>query len=169
MRQTKNPGDIFAIPLPNGRFGFGLCFRASLCGIYQHVGSDINDLPSDRKFLFVTAITKPSLNSADWVVVGKDPVAKSADTHLPRQFIHDEQTGSYSIYEAMSGEITPSTREECVGLEEVAAWSATHVVQRLLSGGKYAWAKEREWLPYGLEYHRGGSFERYDIETGKLR
>lgn len=169
MKKTKRPGDIFAIPLPDGRYGFGLCFRASLCGVYQHIGASQDDLPENRRFLFVTAINNASLNSNDWPVVSQDPVGKNRGTQFPGQFIYDEQTDSYSIYDAATGEDVPASKEQCFGLEEVAAWSATHVIQRLLPGGRHAWLGAADWVPYGVEYHEDGSFCRYNVDTGEAR
>lgn len=165
-KQVKRPGDIFAIPLGGGRYGFACLFHHGLSGIYEHTSASIEDIPKNRRFLFMTAIVVPAMNAEGWPVVGMDVVAKGKTTELPLQFIYDEDADTYCIYVAETGEKRPSSKQDCAGLEKVAAWGREHIVARILSGGRHPWLEEGLPHPKGIEYDSEGRFHRFDLQFG---
>jgi hypothetical protein len=53
----------------------------------------------------------------------------------------------FSLYDPNTGEMTPATKEQCIGLECAAVWEAEHVVDRIndhYAGRKNKWLEQLE-------------------------
>lgn len=93
--------------------------------------SDVTIL-SDKPILFIIAVYNDVITSGHWPKVGKLDIRDDLKV-LPLKFIQDAlDPTSFSIYDPNSGEIIPSTKEACKGLERSSVWDAHHVEQRLL-------------------------------------
>ncbi|MDQ0975879.1 hypothetical protein QFZ31_005757 [Neobacillus niacini] len=46
-RKRIKIGDVYAIPLPNGKYAFGRIFKDAGIGIYKDIGESIEDTPKD--------------------------------------------------------------------------------------------------------------------------
>lgn len=123
-------GDIFQIPLPDGRFAYGKVFWDASVGIYRKVFDEPTEPPIRSRFAFIVGLYDDILKSGVWPIVGHEPFASEEDTWPPPNYIKDIISGEYSIYH--KGEIRPSTKEECRGLEEAAVWDAHHVIDRIV-------------------------------------
>lgn len=77
--------------------------------------------------------------------VGKLPLREELQI-LPMQYIyHGSSKVQFELYNTNTGEITPSTKEECRGLESCAVWDMHHVEDRLrdhYNGVPCIWLKE---------------------------
>ena len=64
------------------------------------------------------------------------------------KFIQDSLNPSkFESYNPNTGEITPSTKEECIGLERAAVWEAEHVESRItdfFNSRENVWVKQLE-------------------------
>lgn len=126
------PGDVFEIPLPDGRFAYGRVYDDAGVAIYKVVFTESGSPPiGTREFLFHVGLYRDVLKSGEWPVVGKDPFVNGESSWPPPKFILDKIGGGYSIYH--KGEIRPSSKEECSGLEEAAVWDSHHIIARILS------------------------------------
>jgi hypothetical protein len=128
-------GDIFQIPLPDGRFAYGKVFRDASVGVYQKIFDSPTELPIEAPFAFIVGLYNDILKSGVWPIVGHEPFASEEDEWPPPNYVKDIISGEYSIYH--KGEMRPSTAEECRGLEEAAVWDAHHVIDRIMGGTKY--------------------------------
>jgi Immunity protein 26 len=77
---------------------------------------------------FRIAIHKSAWTTGRWRRVGKVEPPPEVLAPVPT-FIRDPFDGRFSIY--LLGEIRPTTREECIGLERCAVWDPEHVEDRL--------------------------------------
>ncbi|MGO4533095.1 Imm26 family immunity protein [Paenibacillus sp. 2TAF8] len=143
MKKTKinriKLGDIYAIPLPNGKFSFGRRLKDASIAIYDHISDSIDELPKDEKYQFIVGVYDHVLKSGNWPVVGNRAFLDENEAWPPPACIMDRISGEYSIYHL--GEIRPSDRKECEGLEMAAVWDAHHIIDRIMGDDK--WHRDR--------------------------
>jgi len=124
-------GDVFQIPLPDGRFAYGRVYRDAAIGIYHEVSTAPNTPPiGSRNFIFNVGIYEDVLTSGQWPIVGHDKFDEGESEWPPPNCIKDPLSGKYRIY--FKGEMRPATEEECKKLEEAAVWDAHHITARIL-------------------------------------
>ena len=134
-RRRRKIGDVYAIPLPSGKFAFGRTFADGDIGIYEHIGNNLTDLPSKENYQFIVGVYEDVLKSGNWLFVENRPFASEEDAWPPPAFICDSLSGEFSLYH--KGVITPSTKKQCWGLERAAVWDAEHVVDRIMGIDKW--------------------------------
>jgi hypothetical protein len=77
-----------------------------------------------------TTVHKSVFAKGMWPVVAFRPL--EADLLKPVfYFIEDSFTGKYQKYRSTDGQMVPSTREECDGLDRVEVWESFHVEEWL--------------------------------------
>jgi hypothetical protein len=135
MVKRKKLGDIFAIPLPNGKYAYGRLYKEYTLAIFKSWGKDINDFKEDDEYVFFVGVYKNLLSDGVWPIVGNIPFADEEEAWCPKQYIKAVISGKISLYH--KGVITPSTFEECKGLEAVSAWDRHHVVDRIMGIDKW--------------------------------
>jgi hypothetical protein len=128
-------GDIFQVPLPDGRFAYGKVFRDASVGIYDTVFDSPVKLPIKSPFAFFVGLYKYILEDGIWPIVGHEPFASTDEEWPPPYFIRDVISGDFSLYH--KGVIRPSLETECRGLEEAAAWDADDVIDRIVRTNEY--------------------------------
>ena len=111
-------GDIYAIPLPNGMYGFGRVMRDAGIAIYKYTSNNVEDVSQIEEYQFIVGVYKDVLQGGTWTVVGNRAFNNEEESWPPKQYIVDKINGSYSIYH--KGEIISATKEECQGMEEAA-------------------------------------------------
>ena len=116
-------GDVIAIPLGDGMFGYGRVLASPLLGFY--------DLRSPQ-ILDVAAVTAAAIlfrvwanGGSEWTVVGNSPL-EDAFRIAPLFFKRDSISKKLSIYPGGHAKEWPATREECEKLECAAVWSSAH-------------------------------------------
>lgn len=124
-------GDVFEIPLPDGRFAYGRIYRDASIGIYREV-SEKPKSPriGSRDFLFTVGMYSdvPSINN--WPKVGKDPFPTTESEWPPPMFVRDVISGSYQIYH--KGTFRDADPGEASDLEEAAVWDSDHIIDRIV-------------------------------------
>jgi hypothetical protein len=133
--KRKKLGDIFAIPLPNGKYAFGRLHSDYSLAIYDTFGNSLDDWENCHKYQFFVTVESIALRDGKWPIVGNRPFAENEDIHDPPQYMKDIFTGKFSIYHR--GKITPARYEDCVGMERTAVWGRNHVVDRLMGIDKW--------------------------------
>lgn len=154
-RQVVKTGDVIAIPLPDGRFAFGLKIGSDVA-VYSTVSDSIKGAPiGHRKFLFATGVYTDVLSSMAWPKVGKDPVSDEEIEFASLGCIYDCIADKYDLYsDFFEGYTKPATKEQCFGLEPVAAWDKNSIVDRIvcsLKNQKTEWLNSDPWIPYALD------------------
>ncbi|MCB2362509.1 Imm26 family immunity protein [Clostridium estertheticum] len=129
-------GDVYAIPLPDGRYAFGRLFKENSIAVYRHSGINLDDISKEEDYRFVVAVYKDVLQDGKWIIVG-NRTFKNDEAWPPPKYIIDKMNGKYSIY--YKGEIIHSTRDKCIGLEVASVWDAHHIIDRIM--GEEKWTK----------------------------
>ena len=65
-------GDIFQIPLPNGRFAYGKVFRDASVGIYDTIFDAPAQPPIKSSFAFIVGLYDDILKSGVWPIIGHE-------------------------------------------------------------------------------------------------
>jgi len=134
-KRSLKLGDIYEIPLPNGLNAYGRLYREHTLAMYKQQCKDISQLSLEGEYIFSVGVYTDLLHDGEWQVVGNKPFLAGENEWRPTQYIKGKLDGSYSLY--IRGEIIPATKEECIGLEAVAAWDRHHVVDRLMGDDKW--------------------------------
>jgi hypothetical protein len=134
-RRRIKIGDVYAIPLPIGKFAFGRIFKDAGIGIYKHIGESDKDLPLVEEYQFIVGIYEYVLKSGNWTFIENRPFNNEDEAYPPPSCIIDSISGKYSIYH--KGEIRSATKSECEGLEIAAVWADNHIIDRIMGEDKW--------------------------------
>lgn len=137
MSKKPSLGDIYCIPLPNGKFAFGRIYRDACIAIYKQISDSPDDIPLREEYQFIVGVYEDVLKSGRWKKVSSRPFKNALESWPPPMCVIDSITGNYSIY--YRGEFRPSTSDECSKIEAAAVWEAEHIIDRIM--GKNIWHK----------------------------
>lgn len=150
-RQRRTIGAIVEVDLGDGHYTYARILDEASFAIYNlHSTSKVSDITAiiSRPILFIVAVYDYVITQGTWLKIGSAPLEEHLRI-LPMQFIQDAlRPEFFSHYNPNTGEITPTTKEECRGLERAAVWDANHVVDRVRD--HYA-GKPCIWLKSELE------------------
>jgi len=123
-RQPRRLGDVVAIPLSDGRHGFGLVLNEPLTAFHECISAppfpELAEIAASP-VAFRIWVAKPAIMF--WPIIGHIAVP-DALLEPPLFCKRDAITGRLSITEGGFSE-RPASTEECVGLEAAAVWSAS--------------------------------------------
>ena len=125
-------GDVFAIPLGDGRYCFGRLLHDCGIAIYDYRSKNFPDMATlaTKPIRFHASIFDKAIRSGLWPRIGMLPADDESDNWSPPCFIRDELLEeSFEIYER--GRIRRATKEEIQGLEEQHMWFPDSFVEEL--------------------------------------
>jgi hypothetical protein len=130
VRGRGKVGDVVKIDIGNGNFGYGRVLPEPLMAFYDIQSTEPLVMEEVIKYpiLFLVSVMYRAVKSERWEIIGDRPLEDSLKVK-PRFFVHDMLSKEFSIY--YEGNITPASREKCIGLERAAVWEAAHVENRL--------------------------------------
>ena len=138
MSQRRKLGNVYAIPLPNGKFAYGREYRDAGFAISKFQSDEIVKNPDFSEIDFFVAVYNRVLTCGEWPKVGNYPFEDEEEAWIPPTYIEDQiKPGNYEIYH--KGLIRKATKAECIGLEVCAVWDSNHVIDRLM--GNDIWTK----------------------------
>lgn len=140
---TKKPkiGDIFQIPLSNGKRSYGQYLHHSKMGPIIRVYNLFSDkatidqvVSSDLLFPPVITGLYAAIKKGYWKVIGHSPILNFVHPRFVSAF-YDQETGKAKIWFLWDGQneikIGPVLPEEYKKLEFLVVWNPTNVVQRI--------------------------------------
>lgn len=129
-RSVTEPGNIFEVALPPLGFAYGIVINFPLVAFLDSHFAErpvIADILS-QPVAFRIWIMRSCLKRTGWPVIGFTSVPEALSK--PVEFYKfDPIARRFSLHRGHSEE--PATREQCLGLECAAVWSAVHVESRL--------------------------------------
>lgn len=132
VRKRVKPGDVFQIPLPDGRYAYGRVYDDASVGIYSRITEDPLLPPiGSRDFLFIVGIYSDILQKEHWKIIGHDAFAPDESSWPPPYFVRDMISGKYQIYH--KGLFRAAEPGEVRGLEEAAVYDSDHIIDRILA------------------------------------
>jgi hypothetical protein len=124
-------GDVAAIPLTDGRFGYGRQFRDAALGVLKITSQQVLPLESvmGQTVAFFVSYCEP-IDHPDWIYVGKWKFDDEDTAWGPAQYIRDVISPDvYRIYHR--GKMRAATKEETDGLARHVLLSPSHVRERI--------------------------------------
>jgi Immunity protein 26 len=84
-KQKISLGDVFAIPVPDGRFAYGKIFRDGEYGVYDFLTADIATVQEVLKhpIAFYMVGTDSAIKKGVWPIIGFDAFASDDDAWAP--------------------------------------------------------------------------------------
>lgn len=132
-RQTWKAGAIVQIVIGDDQACYALLLQKPYVAFFDFVSmpGNLPTLESLRrcKVAFIIGIYQEIITKGIWRIVERADELLSTIT-IPPFCIYDTISGRFSKY-FKDGTTAPATREECEGLEQVAAWDSNHVEDRL--------------------------------------
>ncbi|WP_034539127.1 MULTISPECIES: Imm26 family immunity protein [unclassified Bacteroides] len=132
-RQKETVGSILEINIENKYFTYAQILNG-VCVFFDYRSKEhLKDFTilENAPILFFLCVYKQVITQGDWLKVGKMPIREDCKV-IPNQFIQDHfNPDNIEMYITETGEIVPSTREECMGLERCAVWDSNHVEDRI--------------------------------------
>lgn len=142
-RSAWEPGNIFEVALPGGGLAYGIVVGLPLVAFFDLRCAErprITELLS-RPAAFRIWVMRSCVGRNGWPVI--DFVGIPDALSQPQTFYKfDVLARRFSLYSERSEQ--PATREQCLGLECAAVWSAVHVESRLddhFEGRPNRWAE----------------------------
>ena len=129
-RPNTEAGNVFEIPLADGGLAYGMVIKSPLAAFFDFHFSERPslDLIVSQPVAFRIWIMNAALGKGGWKVIGSASVPEALAT--PAVFYKfDTIARKFSLYSSSTE--TPASREQCIGLECAAVWSACHVESRL--------------------------------------
>jgi len=129
--QKRVVGDMVRIDLGEGIHSYARVLDKDLYAFYDCRAQEDPSIAliAANHILFKVAVMRYAITRGHWKVIGHAPL-EAALLKPPLQFMQDIlRPDQFSIYE--NGKMRSATREECLGLERVAAWDPEHVEDRL--------------------------------------
>jgi hypothetical protein len=145
-RKTRRVvGDVVAIPLGDGRIGFGLVLECPLMAFFD-VSAKVGEEPTVEEIIrypvaFKIWVMNQPIVDGLWPVFGKVSVPKELAVE-PWFFKEDPISGKISITKS-GAEERFAKPGQVDNLERAAVWSAVHVVDRLRDHFK---GKPNKWV-----------------------
>jgi hypothetical protein len=141
----RTPGDVVAVPLGDGRRGFGLVLDEPLVAFFSVASSPGAEPRVDEivraPIAFRIWVTNQPIWDGEWQVVGHVAEIPPALREPPWFFKQDPISGKLTVGRTGAEELPPEPGQ-VDRLERAAVWSANHVVDRLedhLAGRPNAW------------------------------
>ena len=133
MRHRVKEGDVMEIQLDNGYY-YALQLPYGITRFLNFRSQDrITNILSFNydKYMFDVAVFTKDLASGVWKVIARNiPIPLNTPKY---QYIHFEEHNPniWELYNLESGEITTSSKEECMYLERCAVWPQWKIEERI--------------------------------------
>ena len=134
-RKRIRVGNVYAIPLPDGSYGFARMHLDSTLGFYKQRKDKIEDFDENDEYEFFVGVYYDLLTDGLWPFLKNVPFQSIEDSYPPDMCVVDALTGELSLYRM--GEIMEAPYEVCKDLEVVAAWDRNHIEDRLMGDDRW--------------------------------
>lgn len=133
-RQRITLGSILEINIDNEYNVYAQILNEAGYAFFDYKSSNsLNDFSLLQKspVLFIIGVYDDVITQGRWLKVGKMELRDDLKVQ-PMQFIHDQlKPGKFELYDPNTGDIKPSTKEECKGLECASVWEGEEVEERI--------------------------------------
>jgi hypothetical protein len=158
VRKRWVPGRVVAVPLGDGTCGYGRVLADLSCTFFDvnrpcGEGIDLEWLVAQPAAFTVGVMASAFSRSSGWHLLDVVVPTEDERSEVHRWGKRDPISGRFSVYYTGPGGYEreePAEREQVVELEVAAAWSATHIEDRLRSHfratpDKWSESMKRDW------------------------
>lgn len=132
-KQRKIPGMVVEVDLRNGSYCYAQVLEHGIAFFDYRSQKRLDRIEAlnEVQVLFVIAVYREVITKGIWPKIGMLPI-RDEFKELPMKFIQDPvDPEKFSLYNPNTGEITPTTKDKVIGLENAAVWASSHVEERL--------------------------------------
>lgn len=134
IRQKRIVGAVMEINIDDEYYVYAQSYPYSQEVVFDYRSSkpleDLSVLLSAKQ-LFRVAVYRRVIGSGYWKKVGKLPLREDLLPVQMKYVYHKYDDIQFEIYNPATGTMTPSTKEECRGLEEAAVWDYGAIAERI--------------------------------------
>lgn len=131
MSQRRKIRNVYAIPLPDGRYAYGRQYKEPMLGISKFKSDEIVKNPDFSEIDFIVGVYQDVLTCGDWPIVCNYPFENEEEAWGVPTYIQDMlKPDRFEIY--YKGKIRKTTKKECIGLERCAVWDSNHIIDRIM-------------------------------------
>lgn len=132
QRIRRKTGNLVAIPLSDGTFGYGRVLQDPLMAFYRLTSPQIRPLQDviSTPIAFIVAAHDNAVAEGSWPIIGHSALTPEL-LQEPVFFKRDRISGALTVYRDSTGVERPATLEECAALERAAVWAPNHIQDRL--------------------------------------
>jgi len=107
------PGDIAAVPLENGLYGFVRFYQDAALGVFRYASEAVESMEdvASHEVAFFSGCYFPDEEGQDWIRIGRLTAPSELEEWPPPVIIRDS-TGSGEVFMYHRGEMSPATEEE---------------------------------------------------------
>lgn len=134
MAKKIRIGNVYEIPLPNGKKAYARLYKEYTLAIYEGLYDNYSQLKHDTKIYRFICVYRDVLNNPEWKIVDYKPFSNEDDAWAPPKRIIDPLTLEGGLY--YKGVISKCTYDECKDLEVAAVWDKHHVEDMLMGSKK---------------------------------
>lgn len=136
MKQIRKLGNVYAIPLPDGKYAYGRQYKDPCIGISKFISNKIIKKPDFSEIDFFVGVYNDVLTSGIWPKVCNYPFESEEEAWGPPMYIQDQlNPENYEIY--YKGLIRKASKTECIGLERCAVWDSNHIIDRIMGNERW--------------------------------
>jgi len=135
IKRKEKTGDLIKVPFDEPYFTYAQYLTDTLFAFYDF--KSVNDIQEicqvlDKMKLFTISVHASAVRSNRWKIVGSCELPENSKENFllfKNKIIAEGQPAAYTIYK--DGITRDATREECMGLEYLFAWTPEKVEERL--------------------------------------
>ena len=131
-RNSPKLGEIYAIPLPDGRFSFSRYFRQRTFGVFDFTSNKIDSPIAilSTKIAFSVCCYEEPTRTGEWIYVGRFPFKSNDDGWHPPIYIRDSKDPRCcTVY--FRNESWSALPKDVEGMESVRLWSVKMIMERI--------------------------------------
>ena len=147
-RQKRTLGAVMEINVDNEYYVYAQSYPYTEEVIFDYRSKEpLEDLSVllSVKQLFRIVVFRWVIGSGHWKKVGKLPLREDLLIVQKQYIYHKFDRDKFEIYNPETGQITPSNKEECRGLERCSVWGADSIKDRIrdhYNGVPCMWLKD---------------------------
>lgn len=135
MAKKIRIGNVYEIPLPNGKKAYARLYKEYTLAIYEGLYDNYSQLEHDTKIYRFICVYRDVLNNPEWKIVDYKPFSNEDDAWAPPRRVIDPLTLEGRLY--YKGVISKCTFDECKDLEVAEVWDKHHVEDMLMGSKKW--------------------------------
>ena len=151
--RSRKVGDVFSVPLTDGRYAFGRVLEDPLMAFYDFKADE--QVAAEQIISYPVAfrvwVTRDAITSGRWEVLGNFPL----EPHMLEEVWFSKQdiiSKQLSLYKGgHDWEEIPATFDQCKDLELAQVWGSSHLEDRLndhFAGRKNIWVESSKVKQY---------------------
>ena len=123
-------GDIYEIPLPNGKNAYGRLYKMSILGVYEGMYDSVYEIPKEENYKFFCGVTTILLKDKELKIVGNREFENEEDAWPPPFCAINIIDNSCCIY--YKEKFIKCDKKECHNLQVITFLNKEELINKLM-------------------------------------